>query len=129
MHFRNSSMRNNELLNKDQYVVSEQAPISILDIKSAIWISKDGNESKYTRHIHIRMHLMRNGEECNFHKSLWCEGGLKLSDIRTKNVGEDEFNLRLGYDMAIIDNGKNIFQRGVKRYRIFWITMCYEWIY
>ena len=50
------------------------------------------------------MHLVRNGEECNLHKILLCEGGLKLVDIATKNVREDEFSPKLGYSMVIIDN-------------------------
>ena len=44
------------------------------------------------------------GKECNLHKKVWCEGGLQLSYIGTKNVKEDEFNPRLGYAMVTLDN-------------------------
>ena len=42
---------NNELLNKDPHVVSEQLPLIILGIKSVVCMSNDGKETKYTRHI------------------------------------------------------------------------------
>ena len=32
------------------------------------------------------MQVVRNGKECNFHKKAWCEVGLKLAEILTKNV-------------------------------------------
>ena len=35
---------------------------------------------------------------------MWCERGLQLSDIETKNVREDELNTRLGYAMVRLDN-------------------------
>ena len=44
-------MLNNEFLNKDPDVVTEQAPIIILYIKSAICNSNNGKETKHTRHI------------------------------------------------------------------------------
>ena len=70
-------------------MVPEQAPLIILDIKSSICVAKNGKEAKQTRHISIRMNFVRNGEECNFHKTVWCEGGLQPVYIRTKNVRED----------------------------------------
>ena len=38
------------------------------------------------------------------HKIFWCEGGLQLSDIATKNVGENDLNTRMKYIMVILDN-------------------------
>ena len=42
------------------------------------------------------------------HKSDWCEGGLKLVDIATKNVGENYLNLRTKYIMVRLDNWDKI---------------------
>ena len=38
------------------------------------------------------------------HKIDWCEGGLQLVDIATKNVGENDLNLRMKYIIVILDN-------------------------
>ena len=38
------------------------------------------------------------------HKIDWCEGGLKLADIATKNVGEHDLTPRMKYIMVRIDN-------------------------
>ena len=38
------------------------------------------------------------------HNIDWYEGGLKLEDIETKNVGESYFSLRMKYIMARLDN-------------------------
>ena len=50
------------------------------------------------------MNFVINGEECNLHKTVWCEGVLWLADIGTKNVREDEWNHRLGKSMVRLDN-------------------------
>ena len=42
-------------------------------------------DTKHTRHISRRMHFVRNGEECNLHNTAWCEVGLQLAYIGTKN--------------------------------------------
>ena len=34
----------------------------------------------------------------------WCEGGLQLSDIATKNVGENNLNPRIKYIMVRLEN-------------------------
>ena len=34
----------------------------------------------------------------------WCEGGLKLADIVTKNVIENDLNPRMKYIMVSLDN-------------------------
>ena len=60
-----SRIINNELLNKDPDVVPEQSPLSILDIKSAVCMEKNGNNTKhteYTKHISRTMNFVRNGE-------------------------------------------------------------------
>ena len=110
-------MLNIEFSNKYPYVVPEQAPLIILYNKEAIYMDNNGKETKHTRHITRRMHFVRNDEECNFHKTVWCEGGLQLEEIGTKNIKEDELNLRLGYEKVRIYNGKNSSQRGVTGYR------------
>ena len=43
-------------------------------------------DTEHTRHISIRMHLVRNGGECNLHKKACYEGDLQLTDIGTNNV-------------------------------------------
>ena len=59
-HFR---ILNNYFLNKDLDVVPEQAPLIILDRKSAMYMSKNGKDTKHTRHIARRMHFVKNCEE------------------------------------------------------------------
>ena len=72
-HFR---MLIHEFLNKDTDIVPEEAPMIVLDSKSDIYMSKNGKDTKHTRHIAKSMHLVRNGEKCKMHKIDWCEGGL-----------------------------------------------------
>ena len=50
------------------------------------------------------MNFVRNVEKCQIHKIDWCERGLQLADIYTKNVGEYHLAPRMEYIMAIIDN-------------------------
>ena len=38
------------------------------------------------------------------HKIDWCEGGLKLADIDTKNVGETDLTPGMKYIMVRLDN-------------------------
>ena len=38
------------------------------------------------------------------HQINWCEGGLKFSDIATKNVGDHDLNPRMKYIMVMLDN-------------------------
>ena len=54
---------------------------------------KNGKDIKHNRHICRIMHFVINVEECNLHKKVCCEGGLPLTDIGTKNVRGDEFNI------------------------------------
>ena len=95
-------------------------------------MDNNSEDNKPTRHItrsyELIINFIRDCEECNLHKKVWRGGGLKLSDIGTKHVREDELNPRLGYAMVRLDNWKKTFQRGVTGYIRVWRTMCYEWL-
>ena len=79
-------MINNELVNKYPDVVPDHSPLLILDIKSAVCISNNRKYTKHTIHIFRIIHFVRNGEECNLHKTVRCEVFLQLEDIVTKNI-------------------------------------------
>ena len=53
------------------------------------------------------MNLVRYGEEWNLQNTVWCEGGIHLAEIGTKNFREDELNTRLGYSMVRHENWQN----------------------
>ena len=61
------------------------------------------NNTTHTRHIAWRVKNLRNGEIFKMHKIKWCEGGLQLADISTKNVGENYLNTIMKYIMVILD--------------------------
>ena len=100
-HFR---MLIHELLNKDTYIVPEEAPLIVLDSKSDICMAKNGKDTKQTIHIARIMHLVRNVENYKMHKIDWCEGGMQLEDIATKNFGEPDLTPRMKYIMARLKN-------------------------
>ena len=100
-HFR---MLIHELLNKDPDIVTEESPLIVLDRKSAMCMANNGKDTKHTRHIARIMHLVRNGEKCNMHKIDWCEGGLYLADIGTKNVSEPDLTPRMKYIKVRLEN-------------------------
>ena len=100
-HFR---MLINEFLNKDPYIVPEEAPLIVLYGKSDICIAKNVKDTKLTRRIERRMHFVRNEEKCKMHKIDWCLGGLQLADIGTKNVGEPDLTPRMKYIMVRMKN-------------------------
>ena len=52
-----------ELLNKDPNIVPEEDILIVLDSKSAMCMAKNGKDTKHTRHIARRMHLVRNREK------------------------------------------------------------------
>ena len=56
-HFR---MLTNEMLNKDTYIVPEEAPLIILDSKSYVCMDKNGKYTKQKIHISRRVHFVRN---------------------------------------------------------------------
>ena len=75
--------------NKDLDVVPEQAQLVILDSKSYVCMSKNGKNTIHTIQITRIIHFLLNGVDINMYNTVWCEGGLQLEDIVTKNVSED----------------------------------------
>ena len=61
-------------------------------------------DTKHTRHIARRMHFVRNREKFKMHKIDWCEGGLQLEDIGTKNLSEPDLTPRMIYIMVRLEN-------------------------
>ena len=53
-HFR---MLTHELLNEDPDMIPKEAPLIVLDSKSAMCMAKNGKDTKHTRHIARKMHL------------------------------------------------------------------------
>ena len=66
-------------------------------------MDNDGKDTKHTRHIYKIIYFVRNVEEWNLYKTVWCEVGLNLAYIGNKNVREDEFYHILGYSMVILE--------------------------
>ena len=91
-------------MNKEPYIVPEAAPLIILDIKSDVCRDKNGKYAKNTKHIDRRVYFSRNDENCKMHQMEWCEGGLQLADIATKNVGETDLNTIMKYIIVRLDN-------------------------
>ena len=100
-HFR---MLIHEFLTKDPNIFPEAAALIILDRNSAVCMAKNGKDTKHNRRIYRRVHFVRNGKNCKMHKIEWCEGGLQLADIATKNFGETDLNPRMKYIMVRLDN-------------------------
>ena len=69
-HFR---MLVHELFNEDPDMVPKEAPLIVLDSKSAMCVAKNGRDTKHTRHIARIINFVRNGEKCKMHKIYWCE--------------------------------------------------------
>ena len=67
-------------------------------------MDKNSKDTKHTRHIARIMHFVRHGEKCKMHKIDWCEGGLQLADIGTKNVSEPDLTPRMKYIMVSLEN-------------------------
>ena len=93
-----------EFLNKDPEKVPEEAPLIVLNIKYAMCMAKNGKNTKHTRHIARIMHFISNGEKWKMQKIYWCEGGLHLADIGTRNVSEPDITPRMKYMMVILEN-------------------------
>ena len=68
MDFTNFRMLVQELLNDDPDMVPKEAPLIVLDSKSAMCMAKNGKDTKHTRQITRRMHFVRNGEKCKIQK-------------------------------------------------------------
>ena len=74
-HFR---MLVHEVLNEDLYMVPKEAPLILLDGKSAMCMANNVKDTKHTRHIARRMNSVSNGEKYKMHKIDWCEGCLQF---------------------------------------------------
>ena len=85
-------------------MVPKKAPLIVFDRKSAMCMAKNGKDTKHTRHIARRIRFVRTGEKCKMHKIDWCEGGLQLADIVTKNVSEPDLTPRMKYIMVRLEN-------------------------
>ena len=81
-HFR---MLIHELLNKDPEIVTEEVTLIILDSKSIMFMDENGKDTKHTRHIEKRIHLVRNGEKCKMKNIDCCEGCLPTADLPHSN--------------------------------------------
>ena len=80
-------------------MVTQETPLIILDSKYAIFVAQNGKDTRNTRKINRRVHLVGNDENSKIHNIDWCEGGIQLADIIIKNVGENYFNHRMKYIM------------------------------
>ena len=67
-------------------------------------MSKNGKYTKHTRHIARRMNCVSNGEKLKMQKIDWCEGGLQLAEIGTKNVSEPDLTPRMKHIMVRLEN-------------------------
>ena len=85
-------------------MVPKEAPLIVLDSKSDMCMAKNGKDTKHNIHISGRMYFVTNGEKCKMHKIDWCEGGLQLADIVTKNVSEPDLTPRMKYIMVRLQN-------------------------
>ena len=100
-HFR---MLIHEFLNKDSGIVPKEDPLLIFDSKSAVCMYNNGKDNKHTSHIPRTVHFVRNGWNSKMHNIYWCEWGLQLADIATKNVGENDINPRMNIFMVSLVN-------------------------
>ena len=91
-------------MNKDPYIVPDEAPLIILDIKSAVCMANNDKDTNNTSHIYRRDNFVRNGKNSKMHNIDWCEGGLQLEDISTKNNGEHYLTPKMKYIMVRLDN-------------------------
>ena len=56
-HFR---MIIHDFLNKDPYIVPEEAPLIIMDSKSDFCMDDNGKDTNHTRKLYRRVHFFRN---------------------------------------------------------------------
>ena len=85
------------------HIFLEEANTIILDSKYAVCMFKNSKDINHTRYIARILHLVINGEKCKIHNIFWYEGSLQLSDIVTKNVGDNYLNPRMKYIMVSLD--------------------------
>ena len=93
-----------EFLKKDSDSVPEEDPLIALDRKSTMCVSKNDEDTNHTKHIARIMHLVRNGGKCKMKNIDWCEGGLQLADIVTKNVSEPDLTPIMKCMMVRLEN-------------------------
>ena len=67
-------------------------------------MANNGKDTNHTGHISRRVDFVRNVDNCKIQKIEWCEGGLKLADIATKNLGKNDLNTRMKYIMVRLVN-------------------------
>ena len=67
-------------------------------------MDKNGKDIRHTRHIAKRMHFCKECRKVQDEKIDWCEGGLKLTDIVTKNLSEPDLTPRMKYIMVRLEN-------------------------
>ena len=84
-----------ELLNKYPDKIPKDDPLIILYTSSAVCMAKNGKDTNKKMYISRRVHYLRNGENFKLHNIDWCDGGMQLVDIATKNVGEHDLTLRI----------------------------------
>ena len=85
-------------------MVPKKALLIVLDSKYAMCMAKNGRDTKHTRHIARRMHFLQNRETFKMYKIDWCEGGLQLADIGTRNLSEPDLTPRMKYIMVRLEN-------------------------
>ena len=93
-----------EFFKKDADIVPYEASLIFLDSESDMCMANNGKDTKHIRQIARRTHFVRNGEKFKMHKIDWCEGGLQLADIGTKNVSEPDLTPRINYIMVRLEN-------------------------
>ena len=94
-----------------------------MDSQYAMWMDKNSKDTKHTRYIVRIMHLVSNGEKWKIHRIDWCEGGLQLADIGTKNLSEPDLTPRMKYIMVGLENWeRTLVQEGWQNTRIVYGT-------
>ena len=69
------------------------------------------------------MYFVRNGEKCKMNGIDWCEGGLQLADIGTKNVGQTDLTPIKKYIMVRMENwARTLVQEG---WQIYYLVSTY----
>ena len=53
-----------KLLNKEPDIVTEEAPLIVLNGNSSMCMTNNSENTKRTRHTASTMHFVRNGEKC-----------------------------------------------------------------
>ena len=102
-------------MNKDPDIVPEEAPVIIFDIKSDVCMANSCKDTKHISHISRRVYFVKNCGKCKIRKIDWCEGGLQLTEIATKNVGENYLNIRMKYIVVRIEKWyRTLVQEGLQ---------------